>query len=139
MTAEGEIFKALDKAYWTALLLSGSTEVAETAVLNGIAAIEFDYFSGDGLVLETAKSAIRRRSYFKDQLDPAFSLLPIELRRVLLLAPSRRYCFVLRALLRVPPEVCSRILDLSVQQVDDALRRGMQELPLVGGCGSNSV
>ena len=136
MTAESELFKALDKAYWTALLLTGGPEVAESAVLDGIAFLEFDHISGDSLLFETVKSAIRRCPYFTNQFEQAFALLPLELRRVLLLAPTRRHCFVLRFLLGVPSEVCSGILDLSVQEVDDALRTGIQELPLVEGCGS---
>ena len=40
MTAKGDVYKALDEAFRAALLLTGSTEVAENAVLDGIAALD---------------------------------------------------------------------------------------------------
>jgi hypothetical protein len=81
MTGESEMFEALPKTFWTALLLTGSIEAAEAAVLDGIAALEGDYVSGDSLLPATAKSAIQRRSEFPEQ-SARLSILPLELRRL---------------------------------------------------------
>jgi hypothetical protein len=78
MTGEGKMVEALPKAFWIALLLTGSIEAAEAAVLDGIAALEFDHISSDRLLLATAKSAIQRRTEFLEQSE-GLSILPLEL------------------------------------------------------------
>jgi hypothetical protein len=50
MTAQSEASKAIGEAFRTALLLTGSTEVAEKAALDGIAALEFGYLVDDVLL-----------------------------------------------------------------------------------------
>jgi hypothetical protein len=66
MTGESEIVEALPKAFWMALLLTGSIEAAEAAVLDGIAALELDHISAGSLLLAAAKSAIQRRTEFPE-------------------------------------------------------------------------
>jgi hypothetical protein len=112
MTAKSEASKAIDEAFRAALLVMGSTEAAENAVLDGIAALEFGYLVDDVLLVETVKSAIQRRADFPGQSEQA---LPLELRRLFLLAPISRDCFVLRVLLGLTPEICSGIRHLSKQ------------------------
>jgi DNA-directed RNA polymerase specialized sigma24 family protein len=133
-----EVFEALPKAFLPALLLTGGIEAAEAAVLDAIAAFEFDYSPGGTLLLETVKSAIRRRSDSRDQSEQAFSILPLELRRLLLLAQDSRNCFVLRVLLGMTPEISSGILNRSVHEVEEALHAGLQtcqRLKMEGGPG----
>jgi hypothetical protein len=103
MTAKGEVSKAVDEAFCAAFLLTGSTEAAENAVLDGIAALEFGHVVDDVLLVETVKSAIQRRADFPGQPEQAPSHLPLELRRLFLLAPISRDCFVLRFLLGITP------------------------------------
>jgi DNA-directed RNA polymerase specialized sigma24 family protein len=124
--ANREVFEVLPKAFLLALLLTGGIEAAEAAVLDAIAALEFDYDPGVSLLPETVKSAVGRRSDFPEQ---AFSLLPIELRRLLLLPRDNRHCFVLRILLGMTPEISSGILNRSVHEVEEALHTGLQNLP----------
>ena len=133
MTGESEMVEALPKAFWIALLLTGSIEAAEAAVLDGIGALELDHISGDSLLLATAKSAIRRRTEFPEESE-ALSILPYELRRLFLLAPNYRDCFVLRVLIGLTPEVCSGILRLSIHEIDDALCAALQDLPSIETC-----
>ena len=133
MTGEGEMVEALPKAFWIAFLLTGSTEAAEAAVLDGIAASDLVHISGDSLRLATAQSAIQRRTEFLEQSGER-SILPIELRRLFLLAPNYRDCFVLRVLIGLTPELCSGILHLSIHEVDEALYRALQELPRIETC-----
>jgi DNA-directed RNA polymerase specialized sigma24 family protein len=131
MRDDDDLSKTLDRAFLTALLLSGSTEIAERAVLDGIAALEFKQISADTLLRESVKSAIRQLARFRDHIAKTVSALPLELARVLLLGPKERSCFVLRMLLGMSPGTCSELLDLQMQELDLALRAGMQALPLL--------
>jgi hypothetical protein len=133
MTGESEMVEALPKAFWIALLLTGSIEAAEAEVLDGIAALELDHISGDSLLLATAKSAIQRRTESPEQSE-VLSILPLELRRLFLLAPNYRDCFVSRVLIALTPELCSGILHLSIHEVEDALYTALQELPRIETC-----
>ena len=130
MMGESELVKALPNAFWVALLLTGTIEAAEAAVLDGIEAIELDRISGNSLLLATAKSAILRRVEIPEQSE-GLSILPLELRRLFLLAPNYRDCFVLRALIGLSPEPCSAILHLSIPEVENALYAALQELPCI--------
>ena len=129
MTAKGEISKALDEAFRAALMLTGSTEVAENAVLDGIAASEFGHIVDDVLLVETVKSAIQRRADLPGQSKQAPSHLPLELQRLFLLAPISRDAFVLRVLLGMPRATCSAVLHLTIDEIDDVLYAAMQDLP----------
>ena len=73
---------ALDEAFHAAFMLTGSTQAAEHAVLDGIAATDVDSIAGDVLLLETVKAAIRRRPDYAHQSQEPPSFLPLELRRL---------------------------------------------------------
>ena len=130
MTGEAEIIEALPNAFWMVLLLTGNVEAAEAALSDGIAVLELDRISGDSLLLATTKAAIHRRIEIPEQSE-GLSILPLELRRLFLLAPNYRDCFVLRALIGLPPEICSGILYLSIHEVENALYTALQELPSI--------
>jgi DNA-directed RNA polymerase specialized sigma24 family protein len=131
MTAKSKVSKALNEAFRAASLLTGSTEVAENAVLDGIAASEFGNIVDDVLILEATKSAIQRRADFPGQSEQALSHLPLELQRLFLLAPICRDCFVLRVLLGIRPATCSAVLHLTIQEVEEGLSAALQELPFL--------
>ena len=128
MSGENEIVKELANAFCIALLLTGNVEATEAALLDGIAASELDRISGDSLLLATTKSAMHRRMEIPEQSEE-LSILPLELRRLFLLAPNCRDCFVLRALIGLSPELCSGILHLSIHEVENTLCMALQELP----------
>jgi hypothetical protein len=128
VTTNREVFEALPKAFLPALLLSGGIEAAEAAVMDAIAALEFDHDPGGTLLLESVKSATRRRADSPNPSKQALSILPLELRRVLLLARDNRHCFVLRILLGMTPETSAGILNRSVHEVEEALLTGLQNL-----------
>jgi len=117
---------ALDTAFSSALLLGGSTKMAEAAVFDAIESSED--VSQSSLLIETAKSLVRRRKNTVRRLDVC-ALLPFELGRLLLLDPMGRDSFVLRILVGLPPEVCAGILEVSVPELEEALFRALQELP----------
>jgi hypothetical protein len=136
MTAKGDEYRALDKAFRAASLLTGSTEVAENAVLDGIATLELGDIVDEVLVVEAVKSAMHRSADLASQSEQAPSALPIELRRLFLLAPISRHSFVLRVLLGIPPATCSVLLRLTIREIEDALCAALQELPLLEAHGS---
>jgi hypothetical protein len=131
MTAERESSKALEKAFHAALLLTGSPEAAEYAVLGGITALELGHIAPDVLLVETAKAAIQCRADFPTQSEPVLLGHHPEIRQLLLLAPISRDCFILRVLLGMNVGTCSRILRLGMEEFGEALCAALQELPLL--------
>ena len=136
MTAKGGVHEALDKAFRAAWFFTSSTESAENAVLDGIAALDFGHLVDDVLLVETVKSAIRRRADLTSQSEQAPSYLPWELQRLFLLAPIYRDSFVLRVLLGINPETCAGILHLTTQESEEVLCAALQELPRLEDCSS---
>ena len=119
---------ALDMAFRTALLLAGNTETAEASVMDGIGACED--LSDRALLIEAVRSTIRRRTKSADAPD-ALELLPPELRRLLILQPLSRDCFVLRILVGLSPEVCAELLDVSITEFEEAVCAALNQLPLL--------
>ena len=139
MIGRDEISQALDGAFRAAFMLTGSTQAAEHAVLDGIAATEFDSAGDDVFLLETVKAAIQWRpnSTHRSQQPP--SCLPLELRRLLLLAPISRDCFVLRILLGLTPRTCSAILQLTIEEARQTLCAALEALPFLGAGNSSGT
>lgn len=119
---------AVNTAFWAVLLLGCDTTTAEAAVLDGIAACED--VSHRSLLIAALRSTLRRRANSAEARD-AVQLLPAELRRLFGLPPRSRDCFVLRILLDLSPEVCARLLNISVTELDDALNAALTALPLL--------
>jgi hypothetical protein len=115
MTAQGKVSKALDEAFRAAFLLTGSTEVAEKAVLDGIASLECGHLADDALLVETVKSAIHRRDALSGQSARAH--LPVEVRRSFPVAPISRDCRVLRVLPGKRPAASYAVLHLTIQEI----------------------
>ena len=129
MTGRNEVSKALDGAFRAAFMLTGSMQAAEHAVLNGIAAIECYSAGDDAFLFETVRAAIQRRPDSPHQSHQRCAQLPLELRRLFLLTPISRDCFVLRILLGIAVGTCSRILHRRVEEIEDVLCAALQELP----------
>ena len=119
---------ALDVAFRTALLLTGDTRTAEAAVVHGIGVCED--LSPGGLLTEAIKSAVRRRTKSWDGPHEV-ECLPPELRRLFMLQPLPRNCFVLRVLVGLSPEVCAELLEVSVTEFENAVYRALTQLPLL--------
>ena len=119
---------ALDMAFRTALLLTGDTRTAEAAVMHGMGACED--LSPRGLMMEAVRSAVRRRTKSSDGPCEVECLAP-ELRRLFMLQPLARHCFVLRVLVGLSPEVCAELLEVSVSEFEDAVCGALTRLPLL--------
>jgi hypothetical protein len=119
---------ALDVAFRTALLLTGDTRTAEAAVMHGIGVCED--LSPGGLLIAAVRSAVRRRTKSSDGSCKVECLSP-ELRRLFLLQPLLRHCFVLRFLVGLSPEACAELVEVSVTEFEDAVYRALTLLPLL--------
>ena len=139
MIGGNEVSRALDGAFRAALMLTGSTHAAEHAVLGGIAATEFESVLGDVFLLETVKAAIQRRPDSARQSQQPPSGLPLELRRLFLLEPTPRDCFVLRILLGLTPRACSGILQLTIEEVHQTLCAALKALPFLEAGNSSGT
>ena len=119
---------ALDMAFRTALILTGAMKTAEAVVMQAIGACED--LSPRGLTIEAVRSAVRRRTKSSD-CPCEVEWLPSELRRLFLLQPLERHCFVLRVLVGLSPEVCAELLEVSVTEFENAVYRALTQLPLL--------
>jgi hypothetical protein len=122
-------------AFLSALMLMCSFEGAECAVSNAIA-ISGPDVTTDELVVATAKCATDA-SGDPDHIDGPASLPP-ELRRLFLLSPVRRKCFVLRMLLRFTAEATAAMMGLRPNQFEEEMWHALQDLAFgadIPSCG----
>ena len=129
VTTETELAEALDRVFLAALLITGNTDAAENAIFDGIEALD-GTLSSEGLLLATLKSAIEDGRSVPGRIDAIPVVLPLELRRVLLLNTKSRACFVLRALLGMSSKMCSDLLQVPIWEVAQLLSDGMQQLAI---------
>ena len=123
--------ESLTDAFRAAFLLTGSLDLAENAVLHGIAALAPNDDVEKDLVKKTVELIFRRRMDFPNQLEHSLALLPPELRRLIWLAPVGRDCFILRVLFGITAASCAKILNLTIEQLDVSLRAALRQLPMV--------
>jgi len=131
MATDLALSEAVSKAFVTAFLLSGDGERAETAVSKSIARMSLEDSSGEELIYEAIEVAVKPQDYAAStpkEWEPAASRLPLELRRVLCLAPYVRKCFVLRVLVGLPSEACAALLNSNAEHVDRGARDAMLQL-----------
>jgi DNA-directed RNA polymerase specialized sigma24 family protein len=122
VTAYAYTSESLWMTFITAILLTGSVEQAETAMLEGIRSLDIDATLEEELLPTIVSAAMDPRQWSArrspEEMAQAASLLPVELQRVLRLPTDLRHCFVLRLLLAMPREFCARLLGLDVGSVD---------------------
>ena len=130
--AENAMQNLTGRAFFAALLLTGSTELAEAAVLRAIDAWDAGAESEDALFERAIEAAARAQPGGADapaEPDEAAWRLPAELQAVLELAPDQRRSFVLRILLGLPKQLCARMLQLNPYQTDLQLIAALPFLP----------
>jgi hypothetical protein len=127
------ISETLGHAFRAAFLLTGTADLAEDAVLEGIAGLESADDVEKALVAKTIESVIRQRPDFPNQLEHALMILPDELQRLVLLAPVSRDCFLLRILFGITPAKCAATLNLTIEEFEESLCAALQQLSMIGG------
>lgn len=121
----------LGRVFLVALLITGNMDGAEDAVLDGIAALD-GTITSDDFLLATLKVAIERGEQRFGETEDTFPSMPLELRRILLLNPDIRACFVVRVLLGMPSETCSEVLGIPIQTISHSVSDAMQQLAFLG-------
>ena len=115
--------QGLNETFTAAILLTGSAERAECAVLQGIETLSEDDVSEHMVLQATIRAAVKPEMVADEESpwepQPAVSWLPIQLQRVLLLPRDLRHAFVLRLLLGLPRDQCSRLLQLGDGKLDE--------------------
>ena len=107
----------VERAFTTALLLTGSAGHAEAAVMEGICS-QHGKLSAESVLHATVNASIRVEP---EEDESASSLLPKELRPVLRLPARSRHCYVLRILVGYSREVCASLLKTGMHNIDDAV------------------
>ena len=122
----------LERAFRAAYLLTGSAELAEMAVLNGIAGLELGDDLEKTLVAKTVEFVIKHPDY-EYRLQRALALLPHhELRRLVHLAPKPRDSFLLRVLFGIASASCAAVLNLTIEEFEGSLSAALRRLPVLG-------
>lgn len=111
--------ETIENAFIVGLLLTGSIEQAERAIVDSIHCSETEYVCGQRVfrrVIQWAVDPQEQRS--RRVIDEAsVKVLPFELGRVLHLPPGLRHCYVLRILVGLSREVCAWLLHVDVEQI----------------------
>jgi hypothetical protein len=130
-----ELNKLLRKAFLTALLLTGTVEQAETAVLQGITSLDLDENrANEDLLSLTVSAAIETKPDVQispEELKRPASILPGELQGVMYLSRHLRHCFLLRVLLGWSREIAARLLHLEIRQIDERTRSAVVRLAFI--------
>jgi len=123
--------QAICQGFRATLLLTGSLAQAEGAMLDAVHSLGHEEEPDEALFVRAIKAALtagRQASARAQDLDLASSVLPLELRRVLLLPLELRHCFVLRFLAGFSREDCAKLLRLKIERVDDSVCAAAQAL-----------
>ena len=110
--AECDMSRILHRAFLTALMLTCSVRRAEAAVLQAIAGRACKGQLLQVLVIDTVKLCLEPTANVPKEVRHTHSILPRDLRRVLLLSHTHRLCFVLHVLVGLPSSICSQLLQL---------------------------
>jgi hypothetical protein len=114
----------LADAFRAAFLLTGSVDAAENAVMNGVAALDSSDDLESALVANTVELVMLQGA----RLEHAFSMLPCELSRLLLLAPLSRDCYLLGVLFGLTPAKCAALLNLRIDDFEELLCEAVEQL-----------
>jgi len=126
--------ESVENAFIAGLLLTGSVERAETAVLESVRMSCSDDLFSESLFRRTVHYSIDQQAHGKGkpgELDQARSILPFELRCILGLSKQLRYCYVLRMLIGLPRDVCAWLLHVDTSKIDQQTCAAMLELPQI--------
>jgi hypothetical protein len=133
--------ETLENAFIVGLLLTGSMERTEIAVMESVRWSCPDDLFGEKLFRRVIHCSIETEAEFSSkrwsELNRALSILPYELRCVLALPEGLRHCFVLRILVGLPREVCSWLLHIDIPQINQRTHAAMFELADIQESGSH--
>ena len=125
--------ETIENAFIVGLLLTGSIEQAERAIVDSIHCSETEDVCGQRVfrrVIQWAVDPQEQRS--RRVIDEAsVRILPFELGCVLHLQPDLRHCYVLRMLVGLSREVCAWLLHTDVEQISQRTQSAVSGLAQV--------
>jgi hypothetical protein len=125
--------ETIENAFIVGLLLTGSIEQAERAIVDSIHCSETEDACAQRVfrrVTQWAIDPLEQRS--RCVIDEAsVRILPFELGCVLHLPPDLRHCYVLRILIGLSREVCAWLLHTDIQQIGQRTQSGVNGLAQV--------
>ncbi len=122
------IVRAVDHAFLTAHLLTGSLQRSEEVALRAIDSWNPREEAGEALIRKIVDAAGGQIDGDSPDSDASGAYLPDELKAVLRLAPRLRHCFVLRILEGLPAQACAQLLHLQRDEVDDYTSAALHRL-----------
>jgi len=132
--------KLVHQAFIVALLITGTTEDAEAAVLEGISSLDLADEPRKLLINRTIVALIEHRN--RNTLQKRGHVpntLARELQSVVDLAPDIRICFVLRMLIGLPSQVCADLLRVEISQIKRRVTAAVLTLSHVKGIGLSTA
>jgi hypothetical protein len=143
MRAAQDIPSTITKAFTTALLLTGNAKSAEDVVIEALAATPDPCSAPDTLTIKIVTVSLNPQV----EIDPsrnhapstAESILPAELRRVLVLSNEQRKCFTLRVLLGWNTEGAARFLQIGTDEVEHHVRGAILQITQSAGHGTSDL
>lgn len=111
--------ETIENAFIVGLLLTGSIEQAERAIVDSIHCSETEYVCGQRVFRRVIQWAVDPQEQRSCRVidEASVRVLPFELGRVLHLPPGLRHCYVLRILVGLSREVCAWLLHVDVEQI----------------------
>ena len=122
--------ETIENAFIVGLLLTGSIEQAERAIVDSIHCSETEDVCGQRVfrrVIQWAVDPQEQRSCRVTD-EASVRILPFELGCVLHLLPDLRHCYVLRILVGLSREICAWLLHTDVEQVSQRTQSAVNGL-----------
>jgi hypothetical protein len=125
--------ETIENAFIVGLLLTGSIEQAERAIVDSIHCSETEDACGQRVFRKVIQWAVDPQEQRSCRVidDASVRILPFELGCVLHLQPDLRHCYVLRILVGLSREVCAWLLHTDVEQIGQRTQSAVNGLAQV--------
>jgi hypothetical protein len=125
--------ETIENAFIVGLLLTGSIEQAERAIVDSIHCSETKDVCGQRVFRRVIQWAVDPQEHRSRRVidEASVRILPFELGCVLHLPPDLRHCYVLRILVGLSREVCAWLLHTDVEQISQRTQSAVSGLAQV--------
>jgi hypothetical protein len=132
--------ETIENAFIVGLLLTGSIEQAERAIVDSIHCSETEDVCGQRVFRRVIQWAVDPQEQRSCRVidEASVRILPFELGCVLHLPPDLRHCYVLRILVGLSREVCAWLLHTDVEQISQRTQSAVNDLAQVHSSPSAS-
>ena len=125
--------ETIENAFIVGLLLTGSIEQAERAIVDSIHCSETEDVCGQRVFRRVIQWAVDPQEQRSCRVidEASIRILPFELGCVLHLPPNHRHCYVLRILVGLSRDVCAWLLHTDVEQISQRTQSAVNGLAQV--------